>query len=165
MNWPGMRMVMHPGAPKAHASTEVLFKAGMLPSNTVGDPGIQGAGVTGMHGTGRRRPHGCGSRRHKSRISRRHAHPKGRDVNYRFMVHDISRRLVAGHHPVLREHDKGGGPRRHGEHAFQHRAVTDMHGHTDTSRKRAENDLLCIAHSNLDRQELNPCTSLSNICT
>jgi hypothetical protein len=24
----------------------------MLPSNTVGDPGIQGAGVTGIHGTG-----------------------------------------------------------------------------------------------------------------
>jgi hypothetical protein len=38
-------------------------------------------------------------------------------------------------------------------------------GITDTSRKRAENGLLCIAHSNLDRQELNPCTSLSNICT
>lgn len=52
MNWPGARMVMHPGAPNAHASTEVLFKAGMLPSRTVGDPGIQGAGVAGTHGTG-----------------------------------------------------------------------------------------------------------------
>lgn len=52
MNWPGARIVMHPGAPKAHASTEVLFKAGMLASSTVGDPGIQGAGVAGTHGTG-----------------------------------------------------------------------------------------------------------------
>ncbi len=43
---------MQPGAPKAHARTEVLFNAGMLPSNTVGDPGIQGAGVTGVQGTG-----------------------------------------------------------------------------------------------------------------
>lgn len=43
---------MQPGVPKAHASTEVLFNAGMLPSSTVGDPGIQGAGVAGMQGTG-----------------------------------------------------------------------------------------------------------------
>lgn len=43
---------MQPGAPKAQARTEVLFNAGMLPSSTVGDPGIQGAGVAGVQGTG-----------------------------------------------------------------------------------------------------------------
>ncbi len=43
---------MQPGAPKAQASTEVLFSAGMLPNSTVGDPGIQGAGVAGVQGTG-----------------------------------------------------------------------------------------------------------------
>lgn len=52
MNWPGIMMVMHPGVPNAHASTEVLFKAGILPTSTVGDPGIQGAAVAGTQGTG-----------------------------------------------------------------------------------------------------------------
>lgn len=44
--------VMQPGTPKAQAKTEVLFKAGMLPNKTVGEPGIHGAGVAGMQGTG-----------------------------------------------------------------------------------------------------------------
>lgn len=53
VNWPGIRMVIHPGGgPRVHASMEVLFSAGMLPSITVGDPVIQGAGVSGVHGTG-----------------------------------------------------------------------------------------------------------------
>ena len=52
MNWPGTRIVMQPGAPKAHARTEVLFNAGMLPSSTVGAPVIHGAGVAGVQGTG-----------------------------------------------------------------------------------------------------------------
>jgi hypothetical protein len=30
-----------------HISVEVLLRAGMLPSSTVGEPGTQGAGVTG----------------------------------------------------------------------------------------------------------------------
>lgn len=45
-------MVMQPGAPKAQASTEVLFKAGILLTNTVGAPTIHGAGVAGTQGTG-----------------------------------------------------------------------------------------------------------------
>ena len=45
-------MVMHPGRPRVHASTEVLFNAGRLPSMTVGAPVSHGAGVSGVHGTG-----------------------------------------------------------------------------------------------------------------
>ncbi len=41
-----------PGSAQSACQFEVLFSAGMLPSSTVGDPGIQGAGVAGMHGTG-----------------------------------------------------------------------------------------------------------------
>jgi len=47
-----MVIVMQPGAPKVHVSTEVLFRAGMLASSTVGAPVIHGAGVAGMQGTG-----------------------------------------------------------------------------------------------------------------
>ena len=43
---------MQPGAPRTQASTEVLFKAGILPNITVGAPVIQGAGVAGTQGTG-----------------------------------------------------------------------------------------------------------------
>jgi hypothetical protein len=35
-----------------HISIELLFNAGWFASVTVGDPGIQGDGVTGMHGIG-----------------------------------------------------------------------------------------------------------------
>ena len=45
-------IVMQPGVPKAHAKVEVLFKAGIMPSNTVGDPTTHGAAVAGMQGTG-----------------------------------------------------------------------------------------------------------------
>lgn len=40
------------GAPKAQASTEVLFKAGTPPNMTVGEPTTHGAGVSGVQGTG-----------------------------------------------------------------------------------------------------------------
>lgn len=43
---------MQPGAPRAQAKTEVLLSAGMFATNTVGAPGIQGAGVAGVQGTG-----------------------------------------------------------------------------------------------------------------
>ena len=38
------------------AHVQVLFKAGMLPMRTVGEPGVQGAGVTGIQGMGVRPP-------------------------------------------------------------------------------------------------------------
>lgn len=37
---------------QAQVRHEVLFSAGAMRSNTVGEPGTQGAGVTGMHGIG-----------------------------------------------------------------------------------------------------------------
>ena len=45
----------------------VLFTAGFPPTNTVGDPGAQGAAVTGTQGIGVKTPsaaatHGCGVR-------------------------------------------------------------------------------------------------------
>ena len=39
-----------------HMHIEVLFSAGMPPINTLGDPGVQGAGITGTHGMGVRTP-------------------------------------------------------------------------------------------------------------
>ena len=39
-----------------HMSFDVLFRAGMLPIRTVGEPTIQGAGVTGIQGIGVRTP-------------------------------------------------------------------------------------------------------------
>jgi hypothetical protein len=39
-----------------HISVEVLFKAGMLPINTVGEPGVHGTTVTGIHGIGVKTP-------------------------------------------------------------------------------------------------------------
>jgi hypothetical protein len=38
--------------PQAHINLQLLSNAGILPSITVGAPGIQGAGVTGMQGIG-----------------------------------------------------------------------------------------------------------------
>lgn len=37
---------------QVHISVEVLLSAGILPSSTVGDPTIHGAGVTGTQGIG-----------------------------------------------------------------------------------------------------------------
>lgn len=42
--------------PHVHISLDVLFKTGILPSNTVGEPGAHGAGVAGIHGIGVRTP-------------------------------------------------------------------------------------------------------------
>jgi hypothetical protein len=42
--------------PHMHMSFELLFRAGMLPSNTVGAPGTQGAMVMGMQGIGTNTP-------------------------------------------------------------------------------------------------------------
>ena len=42
--------------PKLHMHLEELFKAGMLDTSTVGDPGAQGAAVTGVQGMGVRAP-------------------------------------------------------------------------------------------------------------
>ncbi len=42
--------------PYAHISLEVLLRAGLPPTSTVGDPGAQGAGITGMQGMGVRTP-------------------------------------------------------------------------------------------------------------
>lgn len=45
-------MLMQPGVPSAHASTEVLFSAGILANRTVLEPLVQGVGVAGVQGTG-----------------------------------------------------------------------------------------------------------------
>jgi len=42
--------------PQLHMHLQVIFKAGMLPIITVGEPGIHGAMVIGMHGIGVRTP-------------------------------------------------------------------------------------------------------------
>ena len=41
-------MVIEPS--QLHIKVEVLFRAGLLPIMTVGEPGVQGAVVTGMQG-------------------------------------------------------------------------------------------------------------------
>jgi len=38
--------------PQLHMHLEELFRAGILPTSTVGEPGAQGADVTGTHGIG-----------------------------------------------------------------------------------------------------------------
>ena len=38
--------------PQAQLRVQVLFNAGMFPTNTSGVPGTHGAGVTGIHGMG-----------------------------------------------------------------------------------------------------------------
>ena len=38
--------------PQLHMHFDVLFRAGILPISTVGEPGAHGAGVTGMQGIG-----------------------------------------------------------------------------------------------------------------
>lgn len=48
--WPGLTTWIMP--PHMQVSLQLLSSAGMLPTITVGAPGIQGAGVTGMHGMG-----------------------------------------------------------------------------------------------------------------
>ena len=45
-------MVIQPGAPRAQVNTDVLLSAGIFATNTVGAPGIHGAGVVGIQGTG-----------------------------------------------------------------------------------------------------------------
>lgn len=42
--------------PKLHIHVLVSLRAGLLPINTVKDPGIQGVDVTGVHGIGVRTP-------------------------------------------------------------------------------------------------------------
>ena len=48
MNCPGTTTWITPA--HMHINLELLDKAGMLPSSTVGAPGTHGAGVAGMHG-------------------------------------------------------------------------------------------------------------------
>ncbi len=50
VSWPGMTMLITPA--HMHMQVDVLSSIGMLPSSTVGDPGIHGAGVFGTHGIG-----------------------------------------------------------------------------------------------------------------
>jgi hypothetical protein len=50
MNWPGVVILITPA--QVHISLEVVFRAGMPPIFTIGEPGAQGAVVTGMHGIG-----------------------------------------------------------------------------------------------------------------
>lgn len=47
---PAKLIVMAP--PQLHMHCEELFKAGLLPIITVGEPGAQGAAITGMQGIG-----------------------------------------------------------------------------------------------------------------
>jgi len=54
VNCPGRLIEMTP--PHMHMSLELLLSAGMLPSNTVGAPGTQGAMVMGMQGMGTNTP-------------------------------------------------------------------------------------------------------------
>ena len=54
VNWPGKLMEITP--PHMQISLELLFRAGMLPSSTVGAPGNQGAIVIGMQGIGTNTP-------------------------------------------------------------------------------------------------------------
>jgi hypothetical protein len=42
--------------PQLHINLDELFKAGKLPTNTVGDPGTQGAAVAGIQGMGVKTP-------------------------------------------------------------------------------------------------------------
>ena len=49
VTWPGKPMVIIP--PQQHMHWQVLFKAGMPPIITVGEPGVHGV-VTGMQGIG-----------------------------------------------------------------------------------------------------------------
>ena len=50
MNCPGTITWITPA--HMHISLELSCRLGMLPGNTVGDPGIHGAGVAGTHGMG-----------------------------------------------------------------------------------------------------------------
>ena len=54
VNWPGKLIEITP--PHMHISLELLFRAGILPSSTVGAPGTQGAMVIGMQGIGTNTP-------------------------------------------------------------------------------------------------------------
>src|SRR5438270_12945776 len=54
VTWPGFAIVMTPA--QVHMHWNVLFRAGMPPIRTVGEPGAHGAGVTGIQGTGVRIP-------------------------------------------------------------------------------------------------------------
>jgi hypothetical protein len=49
-NCPGWTTCITP--PKLHISLDLLFRAGMFPNNTLGQPGAQGAVVTGRQGMG-----------------------------------------------------------------------------------------------------------------
>jgi hypothetical protein len=48
--WPGETTEMTP--PQVHMSRHVVLSAGLLPTVTVGEPGVQGAVVTGIQGCG-----------------------------------------------------------------------------------------------------------------
>ena len=54
MAGPGFTICITP--PQLHMHLHVLFTAGFPPTNTVGEPGAQGAAVTGTHGCGVRTP-------------------------------------------------------------------------------------------------------------
>ncbi len=52
--WPGFMMLITPA--QVHINLEVLLRAGIFPTRTVGDPGTQGAGVLGTQGIGVKTP-------------------------------------------------------------------------------------------------------------
>lgn len=54
MAGPGFTICITP--PQLHMHLHVLFTAGFPPTNTVGDPGAQGAAVTGTQGIGVKTP-------------------------------------------------------------------------------------------------------------
>jgi len=48
--WPGLVIEITP--PQTQVNFDVALREGVLAISTVGEPGIQGAGVTGTHGIG-----------------------------------------------------------------------------------------------------------------
>jgi hypothetical protein len=54
VNCPGLITSIIP--PQVHISLELLLRAGIPPTRTVGEPGTHGASVTGMHGMGVKTP-------------------------------------------------------------------------------------------------------------
>lgn len=89
---PGLVIEIVP--PHVHMHMPESFSAGMLPINTVGEPGVQGAGITGTQGTGVSTPRAAVVAAATAGFAGLLHIPKEGILYYRDVVHDVRSRLV-----------------------------------------------------------------------
>ena len=87
--------------PQLHISLHESVKAGMLPTFTVGEPGVHGAGITGIQGMGVKTPWAADVALDTVGLDN--------DICHRYFVHNGADRLITSRHLILGRYDESAG--------------------------------------------------------